>query len=152
METLLEDCRSNIAKLRERLKYTDENPGESKLKALTHANQLRSLAMADTTAIVIACLLCIVPSDNVELEFQSAEWSREIYELAQIAVQYQPLGAMVMCISLPVAWIGATDFTMRENIKTLYTDYKKHSLGQTVVGDVTAELEGVERKYRLQDL
>lgn len=152
LEIVLEMCKTSIGVLRERLRSFDSKSGDPRLMTFIHAQRVNTLALADTTAIVLACMLNFLPLENVDLELQLAKWSLEIYEMAQIAVRYRPMGGMVMCICLPIARVGAADPEKRDAIKALYTSYQTSFFGQQGEEDVTEELQSIEKRYRLLDI
>lgn len=80
---------------------------------------------------------------------ESYHWSHEIFDLAEAAVKFQPLGSAAMIFCLYVAWIGTPGEDIRDGIKALLVDYEKACLGHASSTDPRAALESIERRFRL---
>lgn len=151
-DSLLQRCSTNITQLRERLRAFEKDPQPVGMKSILHAQHLRLLSLALFTGIILGCIHRSLTLELLHADSDVAQWSRELFHLANIAVQYRPLGSMAMIICLQVAWIGAADENTREDIRVLLTDYHKTFLGQTSDIELLEELKSTERRFCLRDV
>lgn len=147
--SLLEKCRINITVIRERMTTLEGDPLPTEIATLLYANRLRLLGLALMTGIFLSCIHRSLLGEPLRLSSESSQWSNEIFHLSEIAVQFQPLGAMAMLLCLNAAWIGTPSEEMREAIKSLIVDYEMACYGRPSVRNMTAALESTERRFTL---
>ncbi|KAL8652301.1 MAG: hypothetical protein Q9210_002759 [Variospora velana] len=147
--SLLDDCRSIITTLRERLHGYDPNKQPPELRNHLHAHYLRSLALALGTGIILNCVLSGLEGTLDYVREESSRWSDEIVLLALSATQYQPLGSMAIELCLRFAWMGAASAEAREAVKVLLADYDAACLGGPTDYPCN-DLTRVMRRFTLQ--
>ena len=142
-KSTLERCSINLVELRERL---------NGMTGLVYVDRLRSLSMALFTAIIFGCMYDALSCRPLSSGSVAAQWSREILQLAYIAVKYRPLGSMTMIVCLEVAWVGAADEMIRREIKTLLSEYHRECMGQISEAELTESLAFTARRFLLRDV
>ena len=142
-KSTLEKCSINIIELRERL---------DGISGLHYVDRLRSLSMALFTGIIFSCMYHALSCRPLSSDSDAAHWSREMLELAYIAVQYRPLGSMTMIVCLEVAWLGAADEDVRREIKILLAEYHRECMGQISETELTKSLEITAQRFLLRDV
>lgn len=150
-QALHDDCKANISTLRDRLTSFDKTKIPAGQEGHFHAMYLKSLGMTLATGILLNCILSAFVSSKACIVKESHEWSQEIYELAQSGAKYQPLGAMVLTISLDVAWVGAADAETKAKIWALVIDYDQACLGQ-IQPNRMAGLERMQKRFSLLEV
>ncbi|KAL8719907.1 MAG: hypothetical protein Q9181_007995 [Wetmoreana brouardii] len=130
-DSLRESCEANIETMRGRLMAFDEAVAPAGMASHLHANHLRSLSLALATGIVLDCILGALVGNSMPLLEQMSRWSKEIVQLAEVAVKYRPLGSMAEIIPLSVASIAAMDRDTKQKAWLLLEDYETVCLGKT---------------------
>ena len=148
--SLRDDCRAAIITLRDRLESYKMDIKPAELAAQIHAHYLRSLGLGLATGVILNCLSSRLEGDLTGKCEESSRWSGEIVRLAEMAVQYQPLGSMAMVLCLYIAWVGATDAETKQKIKVLLADYDKACTLRSAP-DLDAELEKIRKRFVLEE-
>lgn len=143
IKSTLERCNIHIIELRERL---------NGMSGLLYVDRVRLLSMALFTGIIFSCMYHALSCRPLRSDSDAAQWSREILQLAYIAVKYQPLGSMTMIVCLEVAWLGAADVDVRREIKILLAEYHRGCMGQISEAVLTNSLEITAGRFLLRDV
>ena len=149
-ESLLDHCRVNVAELRQGFASLERNFFTPGMGELLYVSRLRMLSLALMTGILLSRIHASLLGDPSRFTVECAEWSREIYDLAQIAIQYHPLGSMAMLFPLNTAWTGTPSLNLREGIRDLILDYNMACLGHCSLEKTETNLEKVEKRFLLQ--
>lgn len=102
------------------------------------------------TSILLSRIHASLSGEPSRFSPECVQWSQEIHDLAQSAIQYHPLGSMAMLFPLNAAWIGSPSLSLRERIKDLILDYNMACLGHGSIEKVETNLEKVEKRFLLQ--
>lgn len=102
------------------------------------------------TSILLSRIHASLLGEPSRFTTECVQWSQEIYDLAQIAIQYHPLGSMGMLYPLNAAWIGTPSLNRRERIRDLIIDYNMACLGHGSFEKTETNLEKVEKRFLLQ--
>ena len=113
-----------------------------------HAHYLCIYGMGLATGIILNCILAMLEDDCLRLHEESSHYSNEIFQLAESAVKYQPLGSIAIIFCLSVAWLGAPGPASKERIKTLLSDYVAACLGRSA-SNLSADLERLKKRFAL---
>lgn len=148
-DLLRKDCRSIITVLRDRLASFDEASAPAQFADHLHAHHLRSLGLALSTGVILNCNIHVLESESVYTCEESSQWSKEILELARVAIKYLPLGSLSMVLCLTIVWISATDAEIKETTLALLSDYERAYLGKGAIY-WTAGLEGMRKRFILE--
>lgn len=138
-----------IIELRDRLYTINMDSTPVTLHAHIHAHYLCIYGMGLATGIILNCILGMLEDDCIRLHEESSHHSNEIFQLAESAVKYQPLGSVAMILCLSVAWLGAPDPATKERVKTLLSSYEGACLG-TSASNLSADLERMKKRFVLQ--
>lgn len=149
-ESLLDHCRVKVAELRQRFTSLKRNLLPSGTGDLLYVNRLRMLSLALMTSILLSRIHISLLGEPSSFTTECVQWSQEILDLAQITIQYHPLGSMAMLFPLNAAWIGTPSLDLRERIKDLILDYNMACFGHISIGNTTALLEKLEKRFTLR--
>ena len=139
----LERCGTDIIELRERL---------NGMTGSLYVDRLRSLSMALFTGIIFSCMYHALSCRPLSSDSEVAQWSREMLQLAYVAIKYRPLGSMTMIFCLEVAWVGAADELVRGEIKARLLEYHRECMGQLTEAELTESLGFTARRFLLRDV
>ena len=122
-----------LGRLRERWKRTEmesTTSGQVSLQhRLPHCHYSKMLAHGLAIGILINCI-CGPLANNERLSYQdSNKMSEEMLGIADLAVNYRPLGSMAMIIFLSAAWVGATDLELKMRIESRAEVFHKDIYG-----------------------
>lgn len=148
---LRQESQAINTRLRDRLEPTSMDLLPIALYPYLHAHYLSIYGISLATTIIISCILGRLENDHdaFRLHQESSHHAENILHLAEIAIQYQPLGSAVMILCLSAAWLGASNPATREQVKGLLVDYQSACLGISDMEPV-AQLEQLERRFTLQ--
>ena len=149
--SLLEDCRINIVALRERLRSLEKGFSPSAMTNLLQVHRIRTLSLALMTGILLSRIHNSLLGEPSRFSPDCVQWSHGIFDLAQVAVKFRPLGSMAMIFALEVAWMGTPTHNVRERIRCLLVDYEVACLGHPSDANTIAGLEATERRFSLQE-
>ena len=148
--SLLDHCRVNVAELRQRFTSFERNFFTLRTGELLYVNRLRMLSLALMTSILLSRIHASLLGQPSQFTTECVQWSEEIYDLAQTAIQYHPLASMAMLFPLNAAWIGTPSLNLRERIRDLILDYNMACLGHGSLQKTETNLEKVEKRFLLQ--
>ena len=147
--SLRQNSKRIIMGLRDRLYNINTDSTPVTLRSHIHAHYLRMYGMGLATGIILNCILSVLEEDCLQLHEESSHHSNEIFQLAESAVRYQPLGSVVMILCLSVARLGAPELATKDRVKSLLSNYIEACLG--IAGlDLIADLERMKKRFTLQ--
>ena len=79
--------------------------------------------------VITNCWLVTFVPDNDSLRQETAQMSREIFELSSAVAAYRPLRALSMTVSLGAAWIGTTGEKLGARIGETLVDFQRDLYG-----------------------
>ncbi|KAL8889549.1 MAG: hypothetical protein Q9215_003203 [Flavoplaca cf. flavocitrina] len=127
---LREQCKTIIGRFQDCLQTCHNEksvPVESRYHV--HARQLRLTALAFATGIILNCIVQALNGDNIGIRRESSHFSDGIVKLAEMSLQYRPLGSMLFLSNLTFAWMGASGHQRIDEIKSMPSPYEPVCLG-----------------------
>ncbi|KAL8999564.1 MAG: hypothetical protein Q9169_001653 [Polycauliona sp. 2 TL-2023] len=147
---LHENLKPIHTRLRERNEKYDKNSVPAAISNHLHTHYRRSLAMALGVGILLNCVLSGLEGTSTTVCEESASWSDEIVDIAELCKIYRPLGSMSMLVALRMAWAGAASLESKERIETILEEYGT-CLGVTKYSQCF-DLGEMQRRWTLQQL
>lgn len=147
--SLRQNSEKIIMESRDRLYNVNMDSTPLTIREHIQAHYLCIYGMGLGTGIILNCMLAMLDDDYLRLQEESSRYSNEIFQLAESAVKYQPLGSVAIILCLSVAWLGAPDPAFKERIKTLLSKYVLACLGRPA-SNLNADLERLKKRFALQ--
>jgi len=118
------------------------------LPSTGHAFHQRHLGIALFMIIVQNCVLQRYEEDTAELEQEAYNFSIEVFDIANKAQCYRPLGASYALLCLMAAYMGMTEAVARTEILSLYIDYRRDFPGEKPAHEDEIEMRKIYNLLR----
>ena len=118
------------------------------LPSTGHAFHQRNLGIALFMIIVQNCVLQRYEEDTAELEQEAYNFSIEVFDIANKAQCYRPLGASYALLCLMAAYMGMTEAVARTEILSLYIDYRRDFPGEKSAHEDEIEMRKIYNLLR----
>lgn len=124
---LYETCKTTLDEIRANWMVHEEslNTKNDLSASILHAYYQRMYGISLSIVTIINCVYraFAAAADQQQLCLDAAHFAKEMFQLAQLATRYRPLGAAYMMIALSSTWLAATNEKDKLSAEILLKDY-----------------------------
>jgi hypothetical protein len=145
---LYDAMKLDLGDLRDRFVKQETVQASSMVAVMVHSHYQRTYALALAISSILNRILSILDPLDISLAWEAAQWSDEIFVLAEKAALYRPIAASYIPLCLILAWGCSREDAKRSKVKAKLEDYLQ-DFSYTKVEVSTTELDAIFSRLRL---